>query len=151
VKRGNEDADREAHDVASRVATPLAVLVRATYNYRCPYCPWAMTFHSPDLHRSTGAPGEKSVRILEAASAEACHRSASDNNVLPDRLLKHATRGDLAHPPPSPLTPPEAACAPHRIRACPRSLAIHSRGLDALTDGFLNEFAGLCWACPESE
>src|SRR5512132_4311383 len=141
VRRGDEDVERAAAVLASRLPTPLAALARVAYNYRWSWLPGGPdVFRSVDPHRWALC-GENPVRLLQEASADALSRAAADDDLLARAdSLEDAIRADLGRPPaPGPLTPERPAaflCAEYGVH---RSLPVYSGGLGALAGDFLKE------------
>ena len=122
VRRGDQDIDRAAMLLASRIPAPLGLLARVAFNYRWSWLPGGPElFRSVDPHRWELC-GENPVRLLEEASAEALARAAGDDDFLARAAsLENTIRADLARPPaPGPLTPQAAGRLPLcRVRAAP--------------------------------
>ena len=141
VRRGDQDIDRAAMLLASRIPAPLGLLARVAYNYRWSWLPGGPElFRSVDPHRWELC-GEDPVRLLEEASAEALARAAGDDDFLARAAsLENTIRADLARPPaPGPLTPERPVaflCAEYGLHP---SLPIYSGGLGALAGDFLKE------------
>ena len=141
VRRGDQDIDRAAMLLASRIPAPLGLLARVAYNYRWSWLPGGPElFRSVDPHRWELC-GEDPVRLLEEASAEALARAAGDDDFLARAAsLENTIRADLARPPaPGPLTPERPVaflCAEYGVHP---SLPIYSGGLGALAGDFLKE------------
>jgi starch phosphorylase len=141
VRRGDQDIDRAAMLLASRIPAPLGLLARVAYNYR-----WSWLPGGPELFRSVEPHrwelcGENPVRLLEEASAEALARAAGDDDFLARAAsLENTIRADLARPPArGPLTPERPVaflCAEYGVHP---SLPIYSGGLGALAGDFLKE------------
>ncbi len=82
VRRGDQDIDRAALLLASRIPAPLGLLARVAYNYRWSWAtrgPGAVPLRRP--HRWE-LRGENPVRLLEEPSAAALARAAGDDDFL---------------------------------------------------------------------
>ncbi len=141
MKTGEQDIQRAAADLASRVPPALAPLARIAYDYR-----WAWIADGPEVFREIDPHrwdlcGENPVHLLEEAPQMSLARAASDERLLAriaavERALaapgpEPAATGDY-----SPERPIAFFCAEYAIH---RSLPVYAGGLGALAGDFLKE------------
>ncbi len=138
--RGEEELERRAADLATRLPDGLAPLARLAYNYRWRWHPGGKeAFRSIDAERWELC-GENPVRLLQETSAEALARAVSDRALL-ERVsaLEDAFEAELRRPAEGPIDPERPIaffCAEYGVH---RSLPIYSGGLGGLAGDFLKE------------
>ena len=140
MSRGQEELERRAADLASRLPEGLAPLARLAYNYRWRWHPGGKeAFRSIDAERWELC-GENPVRLLQEASGEALTRAAGDRALLQRvSALEDEVEADLRRPWVGPIDPERPIaffCAEYGVH---RSLPIYSGGLGGLAGDFLKE------------
>jgi glycogen phosphorylase len=140
VIAGQQDLERAATGLASRLPEPLGVLARLAYNYR-----WAWTPGGPELFAAVDADRwrrcmENPVRLLQEAGPEALERAAGDAELLERAAgIEQVVQADLARPATGPTAPDGTIAYFSAEFGLHGSLPIYSGGLGALAGDILKE------------
>jgi starch phosphorylase len=140
VIAGQQDLERAAAGLASRLPEPLGVLARLAYNYR-----WAWTPGGPELFAAVDADRwrrcmENPVRLLQETGAEALERAAGDAELLERAAgVEQVVQADLTRPATGPTSPDGTIAYFSAEFGLHGSLPIYSGGLGALAGDILKE------------
>jgi starch phosphorylase len=136
VLAGENDLNRAATELASRLPEPLGVLARLAYNYRWSWWPGGHALFASVAPTRWMRNAANPVRLLEEASPAALRRAAADQDLI--ARANEMERGIAAELASRPDVANGTAffCAEYGVHA---SLPIYSGGLGALAGDILKE------------